>query len=66
MFFFFIFFFLSRILVISGSLPKFNREEDVEEVAISAIATVTGMTGHRKDILNAHRQGRKKDLIYVE
>ena len=57
----------SRILVISGaSLAVFTREEDTEELAISAIASVTGKTIKRRAILNAHREGKKKELIYVE
>jgi len=38
----------------------------VEEIAISAIAAVTGRTVEDRSILNIHRQGRKKNVIYVE
>ena len=58
----------SRTLVISGPhLPRYEGyDEDTEQVAINAIATVTGKTIDRSMILNCHRQGKEKKLIYLE
>ena len=57
----------NRILVLSGyNLPRYTDKEDTEEVAIQAVKTVTGLNVERRSILNVHRQGKDRKLIYVE
>ena len=56
-----------RTLVISGTgLPGYADREDIFDVAIQAIFSVTGKTVDKSMIAHLHRQGRERKRIFVE
>ena len=58
---------LLRILVLSGTgLPGFDPEENIYEVAINAIYSVTGLDMHKRDFHIVHRHGRNSERIFAE
>ena len=56
-----------RILVISGTgLPSYNAQENIYEVVINAIFSVTGLDMNKRDFHIVHRHGRNSERIFAE